>query len=146
MCLFIEVLLPGIPASEAGKITKAAAAGGYLELHAKRQRRGAIGSRFFVSEPRQGCACSLAAEEADWKASHYALRSEIVDSLARTFEFLLDRAGPEGAFVRAAWVSDAYEALAASQAPPVVPAVLLADLRRARMANNHVYRVRGTAA
>ena len=98
-----------------------------------------------VSEPREGCACSLTADDADWNASHYTLRPDAAKHLARTFEFLLDRAGPDGLYVRAAWVSDAHEPLAHPSAHPVAASTLLADVGAARIANNRVYRVLGAA-
>lgn len=146
MCLLIEVLVPGLSGAAAGQLTREVAGAGLLELHAQRQPRGASGALFLVSEPRQDCACSLSADDADWDAPHYTLRPDAAERLARTLEFLLARAGPDGLAVRAAWVDDARQPLAQTATPPVAVSALLADLRRARIANSRVYRISGPAA
>ena len=145
MCLLIEVVMSGVPGAVAGEVSRAATAADLLALHAQRQARGEPGARFLISEPHEGCACSLTADDADWNASHYTLRPDAAEHLARTLEFLLDRAGPDGLYVRAAWVSDPHEPLAHPSAHPVAASTLLADVRAARIANNRVYRVLGAA-
>src|SRR5687768_2144512 len=114
MCLLIEVVLPDLPSAEAGALTRAAVGTGVLEIRAKRQKRGEPGARFSLGEPGEGCACSLAGEEADWNAPYYVLRPEAGERLARTLEFLASRAGPAGLGVRAAWVDAAAEPLRAT--------------------------------
>jgi hypothetical protein len=141
MCLLLEVLLPGVAPDAAGEVTRAAAREGLLELRAQRRSRGARGARFFVGEPGQGCACSLAAEDADWDAPYYALRAEVAERLAQTLEFLHRRAGLAGMSVRAAWVSDRLDPLTADGAGPEAASVVFDDVRAARIANGRVYRV-----
>ena len=144
MCLLLEVLLPGHPPEEAGRLTRAAAEAGHLELRAQRQPPRGQGSRFLLGEPRQGCACSLMADDADWDAPYYALRPQMAEPLARTFEFLRTHAGAAGMYVRAAWVSDAPKPLAPGETT-YASAELVVDIRAARIANNRAYRVSGAA-
>lgn len=141
MCLLIEVLLPDVPAPAAGRLTRAAAEAGLLELLAQRQPRGAGGARFLVGEPHQGCACSLLGDEADWDAPFYALRPGAVNPLAQTLAFLREHAGPAGMYVRGTWLSGALEPLGETS-QPAAGSDLFKDLRAARLASSRVYRVR----
>jgi hypothetical protein len=70
MCLLIEIQMPGLPRTQAGSLTREMSAQGLLELSAQRQPRDAVGSRFLLSEPNQGSACSLLGENADWDQAY----------------------------------------------------------------------------
>ena len=60
-----------------------------------------------VSE-KGGCACSLLAENADWDAEVWAMRSDVLEPLARTLSSLAE-AGPEGMVVEALWQGEKSE-------------------------------------
>jgi hypothetical protein len=57
-----------------------------------------------VSE-QGGCACSMLTDQADWSADAWAMRSQVLEPLARTL-YTLTQDGPEGMTVEALWAGD----------------------------------------
>ena len=104
MCLLIEILMRGVPRSEAGVLTRELATQKLLELSAKRQPRDAVGSRFLLSEADDGCACSLLGENADWEQPYYELDPAHTSALEATLRFVAAKAGTRGFALRAAWL------------------------------------------
>jgi hypothetical protein len=146
MCLLIEVLMPGVPPTEAGSLSREAASLGLLELSAQRQVRTATGSRFLLSEPRQGCACSLLGENADWGLAYYELDPARIAALEATLRFLASKAGPPGFAIRAAWLDGAFEDATTAAVRTARLADLLTDVRAARIGNNVRYEISEAAA
>jgi hypothetical protein len=146
MCLLIEVLMPGVPRTEAGSLSREAAGLRLLELSAQRQSRAAVGSRFLLSEPRQGCACSLLGENADWGLAYYELNPVRTAALEATLRFLAAKAGASGFALRAAWLDGAFEDATAATVRTVRLADLLTDVRAARIGNNVRYEISEAAA
>ena len=146
MCLLIEILMPGVPRTEAGLVSRDAAKQGLLELSAQRQARIAVGSRFLLSEPRQGCACSLLGQNADWGLAYYELNPGRTAVLEATLQFLASRAGPSGFALRAAWLDGAFEDAATATVRPARLGDVLAEVRAARIGNNVRYEISEAAA
>ena len=141
MCLLIEILMPDVAAVDAGSLAREAAALGLLQLSAQKQSRASVGTRFLLSEPQQGCACSLLAENADWDSAYYALDPARLATLEATLVFLAARAGSSGFALRAAWLDGTFQDAGAASARPAALAELLADVRGARIGNNVRYEV-----
>jgi hypothetical protein len=146
MCLLIEILMPGVPRTEAGSLSREAARQGLLEMSAQRQSRDAAGSRFLLSEPRQGCACSLLGENADWGLAYYELNPARTAALEATLRFLGSKAGPAGFAIRAAWLDGVFEEAATATVRRARLVDLLAEVRAARIGNNVRYEIAETAA
>jgi len=117
-----------------------------LELSAQRDSRIAAGSRFLLTEPRQGCACSLLGENADWDLPHYDLDPAHSAVLESTLRFVAAHAGPSGFALRAAWLDGAFENAKTASVRAVQLTDLINDVRAAKIANNVRYEVSGTAA
>jgi hypothetical protein len=141
MCLLIEILMPGVPRSEAGSLTRELAARKLLELSAQRQPRDAVGSRFLLSEPNEGCACSLLGENADWDQPYYELDPAHTAALEATLRFVVAKAGTPGFALRAAWLDGAFQNAAAAKVRVVRLDELLDDVRASRIRNNVCYEV-----
>jgi hypothetical protein len=142
----MEILMPGIPRSDAGVLSREAAGHGLLELSAQRQAKNAVGSRFLLSEPSQGCACSLLGENADWGLAYYELNPARSTALEATLRFLATKAGPPGFAFRAAWLDGAFEDAATAAVRAVRLTDLLSDVRAARIGNNVRYEISQAAA
>jgi hypothetical protein len=146
MCLLIEILMPGVPRTEAGTLSREAARQGLLELSAQHQPRNAVGSRFLLSQPNQGCACSLLGENADWGRVYYELDPAHTPALEATLRFLATKAGLPGFALRAAWLDGAFEDAATATVRSARLADLLDDVRAARIGNNVRYEISEAAA
>jgi hypothetical protein len=145
MCLLIEIHMPGVPRSAAGSMRSETAKLGLLELSAQRQSRDAVGSRFLLSEPNQGCACSLLGENPDWDHPYYELDPAHAGALEATLRFVADKAGAAGFSLRAAWLDGAYQG-APAKVRVVRLAELLDDVCASRIGNNVRYDISFNAA
>jgi hypothetical protein len=58
-----------------------------------------------ISEPVQGCACSLLADDADWDAAVWSMRPEVLPQLAATLATLRQHTA-EGFVFQALWVGE----------------------------------------
>jgi hypothetical protein len=146
MCLIIEIEMPGVPRSEAGSLRGETTKRGLLTLSAERQPRHAAGSRFLLSEPNEGCACSLLGENADWDQPYYQLNPARMAFLEATLRFVAEKAGVAGFSLRAVWLEGALEDAAAAKVRVARLGKLLEDVRASRLANNVLYKISASAA
>lgn len=52
-----------------------------------------------------GCACGMLSDDADWDADTWAMRPEVIEPLAHTLEWLVER-GPDHLVVEALWAGE----------------------------------------
>jgi hypothetical protein len=52
-----------------------------------------------------GCGCSLLSDDADWNATFWAMRPEVLDQLAQTPPILVDE-GPRHLTIEDLWIGD----------------------------------------
>src|SRR5438105_1009161 len=107
MCLVLAVQAPETarPCLEAAARSLPPAA---LQMDVKPVPRGPRGMEMSVQGTiyeRDGCACSLLTDDADWDAPFWSMRPEVLEPLARTLE-AVGAAVPEGLMVAALWDGD----------------------------------------
>jgi hypothetical protein len=110
MCLELKIT---VPEDERSQLERAIASSppGTLRIdieHPKRWRwaRNTV-VRAYVSE-QGGCACSLLSDDADWNATAWSMRDEVLDPLKRTLMWLASEL-PNGFTVEVLWQGDAVQ-------------------------------------
>jgi hypothetical protein len=58
-----------------------------------------------ISEPSEGCACSMLTEDADWGRPHWDMRPEVLPQIAKTLDAIHQQV-PEGFEFEALWIGD----------------------------------------
>ncbi|MCI0431053.1 MAG: hypothetical protein L0210_10985 [Rhodospirillales bacterium] len=137
----IEISIPAWRRDKADDLTKELRRLGVFELRAQRQSKDATGAKFFLSEPGQGCACSLLSEDADWDLPIHRLDPGKCEGLERTLRIVAQRAGASGFALEAAWLDGAWATRAKSDRVRMRMEALLQDIRQARLRNGAIYEI-----
>ncbi len=103
MCLQIEIEIPAHDRGEVERTARAIESTIPLEFalasFSKKSRR----ARLTISEPDQGCACSLLADDASWEDQFWRLRPEALRWLSEAVRSILQQKRGEIGF-SAAWL------------------------------------------
>jgi len=103
MCLFVDLKLPDVDRTKAGEITKLARNKNLYPLQAIRVEKKVHECHFlFSSHPDHPCACELLTEESDFRNETWKLKSDRLESIARTIQFLANH-GSKKMYFEAAW-------------------------------------------
>ena len=99
MCLELIVTLPDEPFERLEEIAHSCTSAGPLEVAV--DYHGWFRRSFYlrVSEPGEGCACGMLAENATWDSATWALRPEATTKLTETVRRVAESAGGPWTFV-----------------------------------------------
>jgi hypothetical protein len=137
MCL---MLIATAKAAEREKLEQAARQASASGLRIEREHlprwpwAGERPARATISE-KDGCACSLLSDDADWHADFWAMRPEILERLATTLQVLIDE-GPTHLTFEALWNGES-----ALETVRVTEAELVQLARTSRLGTRSTYKL-----
>ena len=105
MCLIMTVRLSERDVPRARDIAAAASSADAIEIGAVRRFFRGVTGELNVCEPRQGCACSMLHEDADWDSAAWRMRPEVLPRLASTLAKVRERSSAPFTF-ETLWVGD----------------------------------------
>ena len=105
MCLLLTIRLSEQDATRAPEIASAATAAGELEVSSCRRLLRRRSRDLNISEPAQGCGCSLLADDADWDAPAWSMRPEVLPKLGATLASVRQHTS-DGFTFQALWVGE----------------------------------------
>ena len=105
MCLLLTIRLSEQDAARAPEIASAATAAGKLEVSSCRRLLRRRSRDLNICEPAQGCGCSLLADDADWDAPAWSMRSEVLPQLGATLAAVRQHTS-DGFTFQALWVGE----------------------------------------
>ena len=105
MCLLLTVRLSEQDAARAPEIASAVTAAGDLEVSSCRRLLRRRSHDLNISEPTQGCGCSLLADDADWDAPAWSMRPEVLPQLSATLAAIRQHTA-KGFVFQALWVGE----------------------------------------
>jgi hypothetical protein len=82
MCLVVSIDFSTRTAKRVAEIAEAASRTGPLHVRVAKGNATRRTPRVFLSEPRQGCACSMLTDDADWNASVWDMHEPSRERLA----------------------------------------------------------------
>jgi hypothetical protein len=105
VCLLLTIRLSERDAARAPEIASAATAACELEVSACRRLLRRRSRELNICETRQGCGCSLLADDADWDAPAWSMRPEALPQLGAALAAVRQQTS-DGFTFQALWVGE----------------------------------------